>query len=979
VSENSEGFPDREEVLGGFPARRAETLLFLIESRAANLEARSRRLTERFLTDEDANEREFAYFEAFSQGRDPPLRPTVQDIERHAAKWGPLVAQNPTVRAAVAHRLGQRYRLAYESVPGIRAALALDDPTVRQAYRRLHGRPLEEIFATRVSPVDRLRWAWAAIASKIEHLPPFWTAYSLTLTETVGATILALPIAVATIGPLAGVAVLAVLGIVNILTVALMAEAVARSGNVRYGGGYLGRIVADYLGATGSVILSVSFFVLCLLILPVFYIGVSTSLEAVTPFPATGWSLVLFLVGLYYVRRESLNATIASALMVGAINITLVVVISILAFTHLRMDYLSYVNVPFISGRPFDPSILEVVFGVVLAAYFGHTSVGLCGRLVLRRDPSGRSLMWGCVAAQTTAMFLYALFVLAANGAIVPEELAREAGTALTPLTGEIGPVVGILGTLFVILGMGMGSIHFALALAALMRERLPAQWTAIVVLPFQKASLVLYDRRRTREGLEIRVVYLGMRDGRPEFRLDVAMDGEVYREETSPLRRWDVLPPSRDSALAARFPRVRDSNARLTLEIMDVSPYGARVRVASSLRTKVEGEWDAAGVSAADLLLLPDTESDLILWMTRRGDVTARDVASYTGDDEQVAHQTLEAMIGRGLVRRIHSEGEPLYAPRIAARRRRNLPDAIRQLPDRSDESRPRSLAVSAGPSRVRRAQRALLTRKTRFVLTALPVVVAFGVTEWMLLSEAGTFAGLLGFIGTIVVSLVAGIFPVLLLIASRRKGEHVPGTVYAFLGHPVLLGVIYVVFFLGLLLHGLFIWSDPWMRVGALVVAAAILIMTVVLLRLGAFKARLTVEVRQDDSLGKTLFAVTANGKEATCDVLLEYADGNRTLHSAEGEIPAFPSLRRALFRPRLGDGAAVVPGELKIRVHSVGSDGESEGLAGHLDVQTGDESHRFDLALSKGEVVVPVHDSARRIHIEMTRPDGDRLVPP
>jgi hypothetical protein len=60
-------------------------------------------------------------------------------------------------------------------------------------------------------------------------------------------------------------------------------------------------------------------------------------------------------------------------------------------------------------------------------------------------------------------------------------------------------------------------------------------------------------------------------------------------------------------------------------------------------------------------------------------------------------------------------------------------------------------------------------------------------------------------------------------------------------------------------------------------------------------------------------------------------------------------------------------------------VGSDGESEGLAGHLDVQTGDESHRFDLALSKGEVVVPVHDSGRRIHIEMTRPDGDRLVPP
>jgi len=79
----------------------------------------------------------------------------------------------------------------------------------------------------------RLRWAWAALAAWLEDLPPFWRAYALTLTETVGATILALPIAVAAIGPLAGVAILIVLGIVNVLTIACMAEAVSRSGNLR--------------------------------------------------------------------------------------------------------------------------------------------------------------------------------------------------------------------------------------------------------------------------------------------------------------------------------------------------------------------------------------------------------------------------------------------------------------------------------------------------------------------------------------------------------------------------------------------------------------------------------------------------------------------------------------------------------------------------------------------------------------------------
>ena len=49
------------------------------------------------------------------------------------------------------------------------------------------------------------------------------------------------------------------------------------------------------------------------------------------------------------------------------------------------------------------------------------------------------------------------------------------------------------------------------------------------------------------------------------------------------------------------------------------------------------------------------------------------------------------------------------------------------------------------------------------------------------------------------------------LLLIASRRKGERVPETVYRFLGNQVLLGIVYVVFLLSMLLHGLVIWEVP------------------------------------------------------------------------------------------------------------------------------------------------------------------------
>src|SRR5918911_3752732 len=94
-------FPDAEELLAGLPARRANALLFLIESRTAHLVARSRRAMEPFVTEEAAQERELAFLEAFALGRDPPLRPTIRDLERHATDWADLVARNPRVQAAV--------------------------------------------------------------------------------------------------------------------------------------------------------------------------------------------------------------------------------------------------------------------------------------------------------------------------------------------------------------------------------------------------------------------------------------------------------------------------------------------------------------------------------------------------------------------------------------------------------------------------------------------------------------------------------------------------------------------------------------------------------------------------------------------------------------------------------------------------------------------------------------------------------------
>jgi amino acid permease/DNA-binding MarR family transcriptional regulator len=962
-------FPDREELLAGLPARRADTLLFLIESRTAHLADRSRRAMQRFSTAEDDNERELAFFAAFSQGREPPLVPAIQDLERYSQGWAPLVAPNAQIRAAVAHRLGKKYRFTYQDTPGIRRALALDDPEVRRAYRRLYRQPLEEIFIARVPAANRLRWARATVGARLERLPPFWTAYSLTLTETVGATILALPIALASIGPLGGVAVLVALGLVNIVTIGCMAEAVTRSGAIRHGGAYLGGLVGDYLGATGSLVLSASFFLLCLLVLPVFYIGVSTTLADATSVWAPAWVAVLFAVGLYYLRRRSLNATIASALMVGAVNIVLLVVLAVLAAAHLRMGNLVHVNVPFASGRPFQPSVLQLIFGVVLAAYLGHSSVSLCGRLVLQRDPGGRSLMRGCTAAQATAMLLYCLFVIAVNGSVAPGILAADRGTALAPITAEVGPIATVIGSLFVVLGMGMASIHFSLALSSLTREWLPAGAGPIVLLPRQGARLLFEERRRrrSRDGLKLGVTYLGLRGGDPAFGLDVSLGGEAHRMETSAAGSQEILGPAGLPALLDRMPGLQRRGLSLVLDIIDASPQGVRLRSTSSLRTTVEGAWDTSGFSLAGVLALTDPEAELVGWIMRQGGVTASEAARHAGEDEPAVTARLRALAEQGLVQ--ETESGTRFTARLAPRRRRALPEDIWSALSKELEA-----GDPVGATRRRSPHRpggrgTLLGRRGRFMLGAAPVFACFAATEWMLVTGSGSFAGLIGFIGVIVGSLLAGIFPVLLLVASRRKGEHMPRPVHRLLGHPVLLGGLYLLFLGNVLVHGLVIWKEPWLRAGAVLVAAGIVSMTANMIRNRTFRPRLNIEVRTDQAEGRTFFAITENGQESTSNVTLKYGDSERHLQASAAEIPAFSSLRHAVFEPGLAPAARQIPRQLKVRVHKVTSDGDSEPIGGSITVQTRGETSRRDIMLAKGQVTLPFADATCWVDIEPT----------
>jgi amino acid permease len=965
----------REDVLDGLfagHARAAGACLLAIESRTAYLTARSRQAMERFLTEQAAEEREMAFLEALALGRDPPLRPTIQDLERHATQWASMVPDNPMVRAAMAHLLTRRYEFTHEAVPGIRASLGLDDEVVRQAYRRLYQEPLESIFSARAGLVDRTRWAWSALGRRLESLSPFWTAFSLTLTETVGAGILALPIALAGLGPLAGVVLLLVLGLVNLVTILALVEALTRNANVRYGDAYFGRLVEDYLGRGGSLVLSFALLILGLGSLLARYIGLAATLRDATRIPAEVWAVLLLLVGLYLLRRRSLSATVAAALLVGAVNIGVILMVSLIAVAQVRLSNLTQPIIGSVEALALRPSVLGLVFGVVLLAYFGHTSAGNCARIVLRRDPSGRSLRRGNIAAIGAAMGLYTLWLLVLEGAIGPQALVGETGTVLTPLATVVGPVIFLLGSIFVILALGMGSIHDSLALLNQIRERLPTQTRRVVVLPRGRGRLLLHTRGLRLDGAQgvvrLGLAYLGFgpasggSEPSPHFRLDLEVNGTRQHLEFVVMRNWDI------TTIYDRLPALGQHRVPFGLAVLEASDEHVRVRINSSLRMTYEGEWYAPTVSTADALQLGDSDLDIITWMVRLGTtqveaVSMAEVAEHLGESEPRVQSILERLVQQGMMRELEFEGTMRYQARLASRRRHLLPEEIDVgLADRD-----------IGPARqglesalLLRAREAVLGSNGRFLISVSPVIFIFLLAEWLFLTQKESFSGPLSFAGTIAASVVSGFFPLLLLIASRRKADYVPGSVLGLLGQPFLVAALYLFFLVSLILHGTIIWQNPSERAAALAVAFVVVAATISMRRRGSFDSRLVMELREDlTASGEAAFAVTAGGEAVMADVELGYEDEVRRVQGASGDIPRFSALTH--FSLQL---PATEARELKVWTHRINPFGDSEAMPALLEVQQELDRQEYDLGLTNGQVVLPLRGGSIRLVIDLPR---------
>lgn len=709
----------RDEVLGGLAgrtAKQAHALLALIENQTAHLVAQAEQAGAVALTIAAVRTPRQHFLEALAQGRTAKAQVTIQAIERFAPHWAPLVPTNPEIRAAVAHLLGQRYAFTAANTPGIQAALGLATAAVQQAHQRLYQQPLAQIYAPRIEPLARVQWGWAQLSRRLEGLPPFWLAFFLTMPGAAG--LLALPIALAQVGIAWGLGLVLGFGLINLLTAAALAETVVRSGTARFGLGFLGQLAQEYLGKEASILLTIVLAANNFLVLIIFFLGVAGTLGGATNTAPVFWLLPFFAVVLYVLSRRSLNTTVAVTLLIVLTNLVILLLIPLLALPYFQVQNVRGAA----GGAVFTPAALGSIVGVLSSTFLSHFVVATYGPVVLPRDPSGRAWLRGSAGALLLYILIACLWLLISNGVLTPATLSASTGAVVTPLAAVVGASIALLGSVLVILSVGLTAMQVALGLYYLVEERLPARGAAT--------------------------------------------------------------------------------------------------------------------------------------WVGRLGELQ-------------------------------------------------------------------------------------------RFVLAISPTVVVLAITIWLAVSGMGSFTTLLGVVSVFTLPLVTGILPLLLLLATRRKGDFAPGFVARWLGHPLLVGLLYLFFVGSILIHGLYIWESLPLRLAALLGGVVVVAVTGRVWRQGLLSGRVVIAVRHDERLqGRSQVSVVGNGQPLPVAMELCYRHQQRQIHAATEAIADFADLHSIRLQV-----PATSATQLKLWLHHLAPAGASAGLPAHLVLTCGEATQSFSSTPAQG----------------------------
>jgi hypothetical protein len=191
------------------------------------------------------------------------------------------------------------------------------------------------------------------------------------------------------------------------------------------------------------------------------------------------------------------------------------------------------------------------------------------------------------------------------------------------------------------------------------------------------------------------------------------------------------------------------------------------------------------------------------------------------------------------------------------------------------------------------------------------------FVFTLWLVASNRESFTAPLGYVGALTVPLLGGVMPMVLVVASRRRGELVPPKA-TLIGNPVVAVLVSLLFLAGVLVQALWIWDAVLAQVAGVAVAVVMAGAIAGAWRLGAFRPRTVIELRREPERDIGVLAVTMNGHSVAPPVSV---DG----HSAtSGNFERFSQLREVVV-----DLPPDAPGEVRVWAHRLSPDGNSEDI--------------------------------------------------
>lgn len=914
------GEPDellsREEVLAGLPARRARALLFLIDQHTARHAASREVGTMSQLGERAAEARELAWVEHFAMNREPE-RPTIQEIEAAAGEWGPHVPAAPSVRAATATLLAERYPLDRRRLPRTLAALGLGEQDVADAYERQTGKPIAELW-TRSGIVERIRWTISAPGRWLEETTPARAAAALTFLTSVGQSVVVVPIAIALIGPIAAIASVAVIGLLAVSATAAMSETAARSGEMRFRGGFFGRLVAGSLGVRAALVPAGLGIIGVILPTISALVGLGLLLNIVLPLPAAGWAIVAGgLVTLVPLRGGGGGTSFGGLLSFGLFSISMLAVLSVLVLLLAASGdglYTPSLGAP--AGIGVEAA-LGIAIGNFINAYADPVYATQIGRLVLPKDPDGGGLIRGSMFGMAAFVGFTLVFGAVVLLTLPTSDLIGLDGSVMDPLANRYGLVVTVLAGAIGIALFGMRLYGNAISLYDFVDEQLPGRKLPRVVLAAGHGRVVLADRGG--EGPPIALAYRGNRAGKAVLSIS---------------RQVDAGDEVRERALAeGRAERIEE--ARAEMRVLEADGERMLLELDTPLQISYDDTSALLGRGVAETLLAEDGSGALAAWLLRSGGADVATAAAHLGVEPAEARRRLDRLVADGSAR-LAAGGR--YEPLLAARRRRTgALDA--ELWERLGQAEP---GANTGSGEVGDARRrfALGGKLGRSALCSLPMVALTVLCAVLLSAGAGSVSGPLKITGVIVIGMIAGVLPPLLLVASRRRPELAGVVRGGWIVSPPILAAMMVGALVVFVLHATILWTDPIER--GIAAASAVIALVVVALsfRHGSFRRTAVLDVREREGDGGLDLVVEHDGVVERPRLHLAGAELSEETRPELGGGEALDvaarsatsrSLRVSAQRLERGGGAAALPLEVELQGAEIGEVHRLDELGG------------------------------------------------